>query len=123
MSLANTCKREPSGKQLRFDSQHARTLRAIQIQATGIVTVMHTKGNEIDPGQVPRVETEGITAGGAVQVLHNGQGGFSNQRKSTRAGAAIGRVKIRVKPKYADCRDDETAGGQQRERSQAALAP
>ena len=69
---------EAAREKARVDAQKARFLGAVQVEATGVVTFVNAERNDRDAGEVSGVEAEEVAAGGAVEVLEDGQGGVAD---------------------------------------------
>src|SRR5258708_3913840 len=115
--------RKTARHHLRPDPEQPRLLRPVQIQATRLIAFMHAKRYEIHALEVPCVQPEEFATSLAIQVLHNWKRGFADQCKAACAGRAFRGILIGIEPKDPDGGDDETAGGEQRNRGQASCPP
>src|SRR5204862_924928 len=113
-------KREPARERLGIHAQHARFLRAIQIETTGVLALPHAAGNEVNAGQVARSEAIKFLSRARVQIFRNRHGRKANEGKSTSAGILTGGIARAVEPEHTNCRDKEHATREQRNGSETA---
>src|SRR5262249_9225383 len=121
-TFRDVCEREPSRQQLRVRSQQTRLLRAIEIEATGLVTLPDAKRNEADAGQVFVAEPKKLAARLRIEILHDRHRRFANKGESPGAGGASGGVLIGVEPEDPNGDDYEAAAGEEGDGGQAAFA-
>ncbi len=111
---------ETAGKEGRVDAEEARSLGAVEVEATGVVSFVDAEGNNSDTGEVRGVETEEVAAGLGVEVVENRQGGIPEQGEAAGAGGTFCGVRIGVEAEDADGDDDEGAAGEEGDSGEAS---
>src|SRR5581483_4479820 len=113
----------PALQSVRIHSQQARFLRPIQVEATRVISIAHTKLDERNSFQIGRVKAVKITPRLAVQSIRDRQGGFAQQCEPASARGSPGSIRGCVQSERADGGDQKYAAGEQANGGEAAFAP